>query len=750
MRQILTRLFAAASLVLLSVGPVELLAQNITVNNTTPRNQPMWLVQNVMVGPNMTVFSPIGPLGTPISQPSSTQIGKFNINNPNFGLDSGIVMVSTDAIDVVPGQFGTYTSYPTQTPSANLTTVLNAIGSSSSSQYDRASIQFSFVAPGDSVKFDYIFASKEYTSYTCSSFNDVFGFFLIGQGINGAPLWNANGTPNIDTVNLAVIPGTTTPVAVNTINQGFPSGSWPASNCSSANPNYVTNSVFYNANSGGTSIINMEGYTDVFTAKASVSCGSLYTIKMFICDVSDGALNSAVFIGARSFELPTISLSQAWNQGNTFNDSTMIEGCQPSWLYLDRQGAVFDTMVVDFVYGGTAVSGTDYAPLPSSITLLPGQTRDSIQIWAYDDGVAEPNETISIVMQPVTTNCAVYPAQYKTFVIRDKVSVTVDATVGAGNDTLSCPGQQSTLLGTFTTGEGNTTGWWETDTTGGVQLTVNPIATTTYHFYGIDECMTVAAMDSITIYVLPYDSVETYSDTTWICPGESVEIQARARYGTEPLTYTWLSGPVDSLWTVTPNASRWYPYKVVDQCGFTTWDSVWVGVAPLPGAAFTYYPNPSNPLNVQFTNQSSDTNYVAWYFGDGDISSEVNPQHSYSKPGTYRVSLAVADSLGCSDSVTVDIELRMDYYVYIPTAFTPNGDIVNDRIKVEALGIEGLQWDIFNRWGLKVFSTSDLAESWDGTYGGQPVPEGVYSYKLLIYLPFGNIAEEHGTFTLIR
>ena len=750
MRRILAQLLAVVSLVVLNVGAGDLLAQNITVNSTSPRNQPMWLVQNVMVGPNMTVFSPIGPLGTPISQPSSTQIGKFNINNPNFGLDSGIVMVSTDAIDVVPGQFGTYTSYPTQTPSANLTTVLNAIGSSSSSQYDRASIQFSFVAPGDSVKFDYIFASKEYTSYTCSSFNDVFGFFLIGQGINGAPLWNANGTPNIDTVNLAVIPGTTTPVAVNTINQGFPSGSWPASNCSSANPNYVTNSVFYNANSGGTSIINMEGYTDVFTAKASVSCGSLYTIKMFICDVSDGALNSAVFIGARSFELPTISLSQAWNQGNSFNDSTMIEGCQPSWLYLDRQGAVFDTMVVDFVYGGTAVSGTDYAPLPSSITLLPGQTRDSIQIWAYDDGVAEPNETISIVMQPVTTNCAVYPAQYKTFIIRDKVSVTVDATVGAGNDTLSCPGQQSTLLGTFTTGEGNTTGWWETDTAGGVQLTVNPIATTTYHFYGIDECMTTAAMDSITIYVLPYDSVETYSDTTWICPGESVEIQARARYGTEPLTYTWLSGPVDSLWTVTPNASRWYPYKVVDQCGFTTWDSVWVGVAPLPGAAFTYYPNPSNPLNVQFTNQSSDTNYVAWYFGDGDVSSEVNPQHSYSKPGTYRVSLAVADSLGCSDSVTVDIELRMDYYVYIPTAFTPNGDIVNDRIKVEALGIEGLQWDIFNRWGLKVFSTSDLAESWDGTYGGQPVPEGVYSYKLLIYLPFGNIAEEHGTFTLIR
>jgi gliding motility-associated-like protein len=229
-----------------------------------------------------------------------------------------------------------------------------------------------------------------------------------------------------------------------------------------------------------------------------------------------------------------------------------------------------------------------------------------------------------------------------------------------------------------------------------------------------------------------------------------VEIQAKARFGTRPYTITWTGGPTDSLWTVTPVNSRWYPFKVVDQCGFITRDSVWVGVAPVPGAAFTYLPNPSNPLNVQFFNQSSDTNYVAWYFGDGDVSSDVNPTHSYMKPGTYSVSLAVADSLGCTDSVTVDIELRMDYYVYIPTAFTPNGDIINDRIKVEALGIEGMQWDIFNRWGLKVFSTDDVDQSWDGTYGGQPVPEGIYSYRILIYLPFGNITEQHGTFTLIR
>ena len=64
-----------------------ILGQNITVNSTSPRNDPMWLIQNVFVGPNLTVFSPIGPLGVPKVQSPSVQFGKFNINNAAFGLD---------------------------------------------------------------------------------------------------------------------------------------------------------------------------------------------------------------------------------------------------------------------------------------------------------------------------------------------------------------------------------------------------------------------------------------------------------------------------------------------------------------------------------------------------------------------------------------------------------------------------------------------------------------------------------------
>jgi len=179
-------------------------------------------------------------------------------------------------------------------------------------------------------------------------------------------------------------------------------------------------------------------------------------------------------------------------------------------------------------------------------------------------------------------------------------------------------------------------------------------------------------------------------------------------------------------------------------------DSVWVTVAPFPLAAFAYYPNPGFPLNVQFNNQSSDTNYVKWYFGDGNISNQVNPLHSYVQPGKYQVGLVISDSIGCQDSISLEIELKMDYYVYVPNSFTPNGDIINDRIKVEAIGIEGMVWQIFNRWGLMVFSTDDIQESWDGNINGQQSPEGAYSYKIILYLPFGDIKEQTGIFTLVR
>ena len=126
---------------------------------------------------------------------------------------------------------------------SELTSVLTQLGSTGYAIKDMVEIEFSFIAQSDSIKFNYCFGSHEYDGYTCSNFNDVFGFFLEGPYINGvtAP---TNGTV---VRNIATIPGTNVPIAVNTINSGSPSGSYPASNCSSANPNFVAHSGYYNA-----------------------------------------------------------------------------------------------------------------------------------------------------------------------------------------------------------------------------------------------------------------------------------------------------------------------------------------------------------------------------------------------------------------------------------------------------------------------------------------------------------------------
>ena len=188
----------------------------------------------------------------------------------------------------------------------------------------------------------------------------------------------------------------------------------------------------------------------------------------------------------------------------------------------------------------------------------------------------------------------------------------------------------------------------------------------------------------------------------------------------------------------------------MDDCGFTARDSVWVGVKPAPYAVFSWLSSPGNVLAVDFFNSSSDTLNVNWDFGDGDQSTIANPSHSFSLPGTYTVTLYISDSLGCSDELALDVELRMDHYVYIPSAFTPNGDVVNDQIKIEATGVEGIHWVIMNRWGNVVFESDDLDATWDGTAGGEPVPQGVYAYKVLIYLPDDKVETQTGFIQLIR
>ena len=155
--------------------------------------------------------------------------------------------------------------------------------------YDTVVFTLTAVPAKDRLNLRFVFASDEYPEYVCTVFNDVFGLFLTGPEVPGGPSV---------TRNIAVVPGTTSAIAVNTINSGVVGAEQTAGN---AAPCELGNAAFYVDNGdGSTPLLNQnlqyDGFTVPITTDAPVVPGESYTLKLAIADAGDAAWDSAVFI----------------------------------------------------------------------------------------------------------------------------------------------------------------------------------------------------------------------------------------------------------------------------------------------------------------------------------------------------------------------------------------------------------------------------------------------------------------------
>lgn len=176
-----------------------------------------------------------------------------------------------------------------------------------------------------------------------------------------------------------------------------------------------------------------------------------------------------------------------------------------------------------------------------------------------------------------------------------------------------------------------------------------------------------------------------------------------------------------------------------------------ISVVDIPTAAFTYSPNPPQQNTyTNFTNLSiGATNYI-WDFGDGDTSTEVNPRHLYNATGTYNVCLIAINNAGCSDTTCMPVSALINPLLDVPSAFTPGKFGINGVVKVRGFGIKEMQWNIYNRWGQKVFASADPANGWDGYFKGKLQPMDVYTYTLDVTFSDGNKLKKTGDITLLR
>ncbi|MGD1716116.1 choice-of-anchor L domain-containing protein, partial [Dapis sp. BLCC M172] len=190
-----------------------------------------------------------------------------------IGIDQGIILTTGTAMDAKGPNSLDHTTTKNKLPGDP---DLDGLITESRTQ-DATILEFDFETQGGNVFFEYVFASEEYNEFVNTNFNDVFGFFLNGK-------------------NIALIPGTNTPVAINTVNNGNPEpGQDPT----------PSNSEFFNNNDpiDGEPLFDIEydGFTNVFTAQALGLESGSHSIKLAIADTGDQAWDSAVFIQARSF-----------------------------------------------------------------------------------------------------------------------------------------------------------------------------------------------------------------------------------------------------------------------------------------------------------------------------------------------------------------------------------------------------------------------------------------------------------------
>lgn len=176
-----------------------------------------------------------------------------------------------------------------------------------------------------------------------------------------------------------------------------------------------------------------------------------------------------------------------------------------------------------------------------------------------------------------------------------------------------------------------------------------------------------------------------------------------------------------------------------------------VAVIQSPQASFTALPNPAVvDQTIQFTDNSTGTNLVSWYwnYGDGSASNQQNSQHSYSTGGVYPVTLTVTDGNQCFDTLTQIISVEL--LPVLPTGFTPNGDGENDVFIIRGGPFKTVDFKVYSNWGELVFSSTDQNVGWDGTYKGTPSPVGVYTWTFVVEMGNGQIIKKSGDVTLLR
>jgi gliding motility-associated-like protein len=305
-----------------------------------------------------------------------------NQGNTNIGIDSGVVLTTGRAASTpsLPGINGNGTTPAWLALADNMLSLpgdinlANALGLPVSNTKDACILEFDFVPIGDTIRFNYVFSSEEYTPEFVCEFNDAFAFFISGPGITGLK-------------NIALIPGTNIPVSIFNVNnvQDPPDALCP-------------NNIQYYIDNTSNVYFTHDGHTTVLTAISEVQPCQTYHLKLVIVDVDDNQYDSAVFLEAGSLRSEPLRID-GHTPINDLNLPYLAEGCVPGAIHVIRSRKKPYAQTINLVYGGSATNGVDVALLPATATIPANDSVVVIPIVALADFVPEGIEVLKIYIR---------------------------------------------------------------------------------------------------------------------------------------------------------------------------------------------------------------------------------------------------------------------------------------------------------------------------------------------------------------
>jgi len=341
------------------------------------------------------------------------------------------------------------------------------------------------------------------------------------------------------------------------------------------------------------------------------------------------------------------------------------------------------------------------------------------------------------------------------------VNVNPPLSINVGSSSQSvCPNVNTSITVVASGGDGNYFYTWAPGNYTTSAITVNLPSSSVFTVTVTDGCGSVPVTNSVNIGVYPAVAPSFTVTTDKGCEPLCIQFTNTTPSVT---SVVWNLGDFGGQY-ITPAVTHCFEkpglfdiYIVTtDQhgCKSSLVKNDFITVYGKPKADFIFSPESvtlNNP-DVQLKNSSVNAQQFYWTMDGNYLSVNTNVNLSFYETGCHVINLYAANESFCSDSTTKTLCVREGFNFWMPNAFTPDEDTRNDFLKPK-----GTDWsesdylfEVYNRWGTRVYKTTDITGSWDGNYNGSSAADEVYVWKVFVRDVYGFEHEFLGKVNLIR